>query len=225
MATPLADHRAVRRAHGGTVHDVVMAVLAGALRSWLQRRGQRLSAATTVRAMVPVSVRGRSRAGAGNEISAHLVDLPVGLADPLARLADVSPPLLHELGARVAGRHAGRLYDVLVTTLPGPPRVLYAHGAPLLDLFPMVPLGSGQAVAFGVVTCAGNADYGITTDNDAVPDVDALADALRESLAELVARAGAAARRELMAELGLGPGHGTSRSTGSPATASTDPPV
>lgn len=216
LRATLADHRTVRRAHGGTVNDVVLAVVAGGLRRWLAGRGQEPSPEVLVRALVPVSVRGRDRGagdgGGGNGISAHLVDLPVGLDDPLERLARVraamderkrrgpvpvdvlsalagaAPPALHELGARLAGRHAGRLYDVLVSNVPGPPRELYARGAPLLDLFPAVPLGAGQAVAVGVASYAGGLHYGITADGDAVPDVDDLAAALEEALAELVVR-------------------------------------
>jgi WS/DGAT/MGAT family acyltransferase len=213
LRSTLADHRTVRRAHGGTVNDVVLAVVAGGLRRWLAGRGQEPSPEVHVRALVPVSLRGRDRGtGTGNGISAHLVDLPVGLDDPLERLARVraamderkrrgpvpvdvlsalagaAPPALHELGARLAGRHAGRLYDVLVSNVPGPPRPLYARGAPLLDLFPAVPLGAGQAVAVGVASYAGGLHYGITADGDAVPDVDDLAAALEEALAELVVR-------------------------------------
>jgi diacylglycerol O-acyltransferase / wax synthase len=212
LRATLADHRAVRRAHGGTVNDVVLAVIAGGLRRWLAARGEDLAPAVCVRAMVPVSMRARDRGATGNGISAHLVDLPVGSADPLERLARVRaamderkrrgpavvdavaafagalPPPLHELGARIAGRHPGRLFDVLVSNVPGPPRTLYAAGAPLLDLFPLVPLGSGQAVAIGVASYAGALHYGITVDSGAVPDVDGLAAAIEEALAELVVR-------------------------------------
>jgi WS/DGAT/MGAT family acyltransferase len=161
---------------------------------------------------VPVSVRARGRGAEGNSISAHLVDLPVGLADPverlarvraamderkrrgpvavngLAALAGVVPSPLHELGTRVAGRHAGRVFDVLVSNVPGPPRTLYTAGAPLLDLYPLVPLARGQAVAIGVASYAGALHYGITADSGVVPDVDDLAAALEEALAELVVR-------------------------------------
>ena len=212
LRATLADHRAVRRAHGGTVNDVVLAVVAGGLRRWLAARGEEPAAGASVRAMIPVSLRSRHRGAFGNGISAHLVDLPLGLPDPLERMARIRaamderkrrgpaavdalttlvgavPPPLHELGVRVAGRHAGRLYDVLISNVPGPPRTLYAGGAPMLDLFPVVPLGGGQAVAVGVASYAGALHYGITADGGAVPDVDALAAALEEALAELVVR-------------------------------------
>jgi diacylglycerol O-acyltransferase / wax synthase len=220
----LADHRTVRRAHGGTVNDIVLAVVAGGLRRWLAGRGDEPAAGACVRAMVPVSARSRDRGAAGNGISAHLVDLPVGLDDPLARLARVRaamnerkrrgptgvdalavvagvvPAAVHELGARFAGRQAGWLYDVLVSNVPGPPRPLYAGGAELLDLHPVVPLAAGQAVAIGVASYAGALHYGITADGSAVPDVDALAAALEESLAELVVRSPRPAARPVARE-------------------------
>ena len=216
VRTALADHRAVRRAHGGTVNDVVLAVVAGGLRRWLTDRGAPLPGGSAVRALVPVSVRARTRGGSadppGNSISACLLDLPVSEPDPVARLAAVraamaeqkrgghavaaaalvglaglAPPVVHSLGVRLASRYSSRIYNVLVTNVPGPPRPLYAMGARMLDLYPVVPLAGGQAVAVGVTTYDGAVHYGLTADRDAAPDVDALADALAGALAELLA--------------------------------------
>jgi diacylglycerol O-acyltransferase / wax synthase len=214
--TALADHQAVRKAHGGTVNDVVLAVVAGALRGWMITRGEPLTADVTVRALVPVSVRARSRdAAAGNSISAYFVDLPVAEPDPVRRLALVreameghkrggravgaasvmglvglAPPIMHSLGARLAGQFSSRLYNVLVTNVPGPPRPLYALGARMLDMFPVVPLAGGQAVAIGATSFDGGMHYGLTADRDALSDVDVLAAAMSSSLAELVAAGG-----------------------------------
>jgi diacylglycerol O-acyltransferase / wax synthase len=218
--TTLADHRRVRKTHGGTVNDVVLAVVAGGLRRWLIGRGEPLTARTTVRALVPVSVRARAgrnganapgNSAAGNSISAYLVDLPVTVADPVERLAVVreamerhkrsghavgaaaliglvglAPPSLHSLGVRLAGQYSSRIYNVLVSNVPGPPRPLYAMGARMLDMFPVVPLAGGQAVAIGITSYDGGVHYGLTADRDAMPDVDVLATALQESLAELL---------------------------------------
>ncbi|WP_300008049.1 wax ester/triacylglycerol synthase family O-acyltransferase [Pseudonocardia sp.] len=211
---PLSGHRAVRKAHGGTVNDVVLAVVAGALRHWMISRGEPLTRGTAVRALVPVSVRARagSSGGEGNKISAYFVDLPVAEEDPVARLTAVrgameahkrggravgaarlvglvglAPPIVHSLGARLAGQYSSRLYNVLVTNVPGPPRPLYAHGARMLDMFPVVPLGGGQAVAVGVTSYDGAMHYGLTADRDAMPDVDVLATALQDSLTDLLA--------------------------------------
>ncbi|HYH29838.1 MAG TPA: wax ester/triacylglycerol synthase family O-acyltransferase [Pseudonocardia sp.] len=215
LRTSLADHRAVRRAHGGTVNDVVLTVVAGALRRWLISRGEPLTADTAVRAMVPVSVRARARGGpAGNSISAYLVDLPVTEEDPLARLAvlkeamevhkrggqavgaaalmrlvGLAPPIVHSLGARLASQFSSNFYNVLVTNVPGPPRPLYAMGARMRDMFPVVPLAGGQAVAIGITSYDGGVHYGLTADRDALPDVDVLVAALADALAELRALA------------------------------------
>ena len=211
--TTLEDHRAVRKEHGGTVNDVVLAVVAGALRRWMISRGEPLTADVVVRALVPVSVRARNRdAATGNSISAYFVDLPVAEPDPLRRLAVVreamqehkrggraieassmiglvglAPPIVHSLGARLASQFSSRLYNVLVTNVPGPSRPLYAMGAQMLDMFPVVPLAGGQAVAIGITSYAGGVHYGLTADRDALPDVDVLASAMSAALAELVA--------------------------------------
>lgn len=235
-ATTLADHRAVRAVRGGTVNDVVLAVVAGALRHWMMTRGEPLTERATVRALVPVSIRARrgtpavpengngtaaaptggTAAASGNSISAYFVELPVGEPDPLRRLALVSrvmsahkaggqavaattlirlaglaPPTLHSLGVRLASQFSSQLYNVLVTNVPGPPRPLYALGARMLDMYPVVPLAGGQAVSVGVTSYDGGLYYGLNADRDALPDVDVLANALTDALAELVAAAGA----------------------------------
>jgi WS/DGAT/MGAT family acyltransferase len=220
--TTLADHRAVRAACGGTVNDVVLAVVAGALRRWMMTRGEPLTARTSVRALVPVSVRARrgtpdgdtAAAVSGNSISAYFVDLPVGEPDPLRRLARVSramaahkasgqavgattlirlaglaPVALHSLGVRLTSEFSSQLYNVLVTNVPGPPRPLYALGARMLDMHPVVPLAGGQAVSLGVTSYDGGMYYGLTADRDAMPDVDVLAVAVTDALAELVGAA------------------------------------
>jgi diacylglycerol O-acyltransferase / wax synthase len=211
--TTLADHRAVRKAHGGTVNDVVLAVVAGALRQWMISRGEPLTSDVSVRALVPVSVRARRRDDVGgNSISAYFLDLPVAEPDPVRRLAVVrdameehkrsgraveatamirlvglAPPIVHSLGARLASQFSSRLYNVLVTNVPGPPCPLYALGARMLDMFPVVPLAGGQAVAIGITSYDGGVHYGLTADRDALPDVDVLAAAMSDALAELVA--------------------------------------
>ena len=219
--TTLADHRAVRAELGGTVNDVVLAVVTGALRRWMMTRGEPLTAGASVRALVPVSVRGRRGAApatggggpaAGNSISAYFVDLPVGEDDPLRRFARVSaamavhkagwqavgattlirlaglaPPTLHSLGVRLASQFSSQVYNVLVTNVPGPPRPLYAMGARMLDMYPVVPLAGGQAVSIGITSYDGAMHYGLNADRDAMTDVDVLAAALTDALDELVA--------------------------------------
>jgi diacylglycerol O-acyltransferase / wax synthase len=208
--TELDDYKLVRKAHGGTVNDVVLAVVAGALRTWLLTRGEPVLPSTTVRAMVPVSVRAEDSSG-GNRVSSYLVDLPVGESSPIVRLARVSyemrglkdvhqsvgadvlvglsgfaPPTIHSLGARVASSLSRRLYNVVVTNVPGPQFPLYAGGARMLEVFPVVPLAKGQAVSIGLTSYDGGVYFGMNADRDAMSDIDVLGQLIEESLAELV---------------------------------------
>ncbi|MCW2605776.1 MAG: acyltransferase [Frankiales bacterium] len=210
--TSLEDYKAVRRAHGGTVNDVVLATVSGALRTWLLTRGEPVLPTSSVRAMVPVSVRSDAEKGElGNRVSSYFVDLPVGERDPVVRLAQVSfamrghkesgqsvgadalvqlsgfaPPTIHTLGARVASSMTRRLFNLVVTNVPGPQFPLYAAGAKMLEMYPVVPLAKGQAVSIGLTSYDGGVYYGLNADRDAMPDVDVLASCLEESLAELV---------------------------------------
>jgi WS/DGAT/MGAT family acyltransferase len=210
--TDLDDYKRVRKTHGGTVNDVVLATVAGALRTWLLTRGEAVTPATTVRAMVPVSVRSDDPKGQlGNRVSSYFVELPVGEGNPVMRLHQVSfamrghkesgqsvgadalvqlsgfaPPTLHSLGARVASGFTRRLFNLVVTNVPGPQFPLYAAGARLLEMYPVVPLAKGQAVSVGLTSYDGGVFYGLNADRDAMPDIDVLATCLEESLAELV---------------------------------------
>ncbi|HEY0485065.1 MAG TPA: wax ester/triacylglycerol synthase family O-acyltransferase [Mycobacteriales bacterium] len=212
--TALADYKAVRKAHGGTVNDVVLATVAGALRSWMLTRGEPVTPATIVRAMAPVSVRAEEDE-TENRVSTYLVDLPIGEPSPIMRLHQVSyamkghkdagqavgadalvrisgfaPPTLHALGARTASGLSRRLFNLIVTNVPGPQSPLYAAGAEMLEVYPVVPLAKGQAVSIGLTSYNGGVYYGLTADRDAMPDVDVLAQLIEESLAELVGLSG-----------------------------------
>jgi len=213
--TTLDDYRRVRRAHGGTINDVVLATVSGALRTWLLTRGEKVAPTTVVRAMVPVSVRTDADKGElGNRVSAYFVDLPVGEgsavmrlhqvsfamrghkesgaavgADTLVSLTGFAPPTIHALGARAASVMTRRLFNLVVTNVPGPQFPLYAAGARLLSMHPVVPLAKNQAVAIGLTSYDGGVYYGLNADRDAMPDVDVLAACIEESLAELVGSA------------------------------------
>jgi hypothetical protein len=110
-------------------------------------------------------------------------------ATTLIRLAGLAPVALHSLGVRLTSEFSSQLYNVLVTNVPGPPRPLYALGARMLDMHPVVPLAGGQAVSLGVTSYDGGMYYGLTADRDAMPDVDVLAVAVTDALAELVGAA------------------------------------
>jgi len=219
--TELEDYKKVRKLGGGTVNDVVLATVAGAIRGWMLSRGESVMPSSTVRAMVPVSVRGDSESGtSGNRVSSYLVDLPVGEPNPTVRLSQVSyamkahkesgqsvgaealvalsgfaPPTLHALGARAANSFTRRLFNVVVTNVPGPQFPLYASGARMLEMFPVIPLAAGQALSIGLTSYDGGVFYGLNADRDAMHDVEVLGSLLEESLAELVAVTSGAHRR------------------------------
>jgi WS/DGAT/MGAT family acyltransferase len=210
--TDLDDYKRVRKAHGGTVNDVVLATVAGALRVWMLTRGESVTPATSARAMVPVSVRGDEQVGGlGNRVSAYFVDLPIGEPSPVVRLHQISyamkahkesgqsvaadaivalsgfaPPTIHSAAARLSSRLSRRLFNVVVTNVPGPQFPLYAAGAQMLECYPVVPLSKGQAVSIGLTSYNGGVFYGLNADRDAMPDVDVLAQCIEEALAELV---------------------------------------
>ncbi len=212
-ATSLDDYKRIRKTHGGTVNDVVLATVAGALRIWLLTRGEAVVPSTTVRAMVPVSVRTQDQAGdLGNRVSSYFVDLPVGEpspavrlhqvsyamkghkdsgqsvgADALVRLSGFAPPTIHSAAARLASGLTRRLFNVVVTNVPGPQFPLYAAGAQMIDCYPVVPLAKGQAVTIGLTSYNGGVYYGMNADRDSMPDVDVLAGCIEESLGELLA--------------------------------------
>ncbi len=220
--TQLEDYRKVRAAHGCSVNDVVLTVVSGALRNWLLSRGEPVTATTSVRAMVPLSVRGQddvpSSANSGrhgNRVSSFLVDLPVGEPSPIVRLHHVrhtmrehtsngqsvgadtlvriggfAPPTLHALGARAASGMSKRIFNLVVTNVPGPQFPLYAAGARMLEMFPVVPLAKGQALAIGLTSYDGGVFFGFNGDRDAMPDVDVLAGTVGEALDELVSTVG-----------------------------------
>ena len=219
--TDLEDYKKVRKHRGSTVNDVVLATISGAIRGWLLSRGEPVTPSTTIRAMVPVSIRGDGESGQpGSRVSSYLVDLPVGEPSPMVRLSQVSyamkahkesgqsvgaealaalsgfaPPTLHALGARAASSFTRRLFNVVVTNVPGPQFPLFASGARMLEMFPVIPLAAGQAVSIGLTSYDGGVFFGLNADRDAMHDVEVLASLIEESLAELVAAASSGARR------------------------------
>jgi WS/DGAT/MGAT family acyltransferase len=218
----LVDVKHVRHALGGTINDVLLAVITGALRSWLQARGHPVQQGDVLRAMLPMSIAvpasGSGHAG-GNRVSATLVELPVGEADPAVRLQQISyqlafldesshfvgaeaivgiagfgPPTLHALGARVGATVSSRLYNLVITNVPGPQRPLYAAGSRMVAAYPVVPLTQQQALSIGVISYDGGIYIGLYADRDALVDIDVLASCLEESLEELLDRCRSALR-------------------------------
>ncbi|WP_406628968.1 wax ester/triacylglycerol synthase domain-containing protein [Amycolatopsis sp. WGS_07] len=206
-----ADLRRIRRTHGGTTNDVVLAVLSGALREWLVNRGIRATG-RSVRALIPVSVRGRAAEQVGgNKLSGYLCDLPIGVDDPVRRLTEVReamarnkaagptrgagafpllaervPAALHWLGTRTAGLAAPLLFDLVVTTVPVPPARHALAGSPLTQVYPFVPLAPRQAVGIAVAPYRDSVHIGLQANREAVEDLGSLRDAVAKSAAELL---------------------------------------
>ncbi|MBK6047675.1 wax ester/triacylglycerol synthase domain-containing protein, partial [Streptomyces sp. MBT55] len=206
------DLQRIRRAEGGTANDILLAVVAGALRRWMAERGESLPAVDP-RALVPVSRRRPGGATAsGNRLSAYLLGLPVTSADPRSRLravrtamdrnkaagplkgagavavlADQLPPLAHRFGAPLAANAARMLFDVLVTSVPLPRSALSLGGCPLTALYPMAPLARGQSLAVALSTYGGRVHVGLVADGKALPDLDRLAAAVEDEFTELYA--------------------------------------
>ncbi|MFK4208575.1 wax ester/triacylglycerol synthase family O-acyltransferase [Streptomyces sp. NPDC030920] len=202
----------IRRAAGGTTNDVLLAVVAGALRRWMHERGEPRPGEDP-RALVPVSRRRPGQTAAtGNKLSAYLLGLPVGEPDPWKRLgavraamdrnkaagpfrgagavavlADQLPSLAHRFGAPLAGNAARMLFDVLVTSVPLPRSALSLGGCPLRAVYPMAPLARGQALAVALSTYGGRVRVGLVADGKAVPDLERLARCADEEVAELLA--------------------------------------
>ncbi len=213
VATELEDYRRVRRVHGGTVNDVVLATVTGGLRSWLMTRAESVHGSRSLRAMVPMSVidSDLEPTSLGSQVAGHLLSLPIGESSPVVRLHQVSyalkahketgravaadrlagvagfaPTTFHALGSRVAAAETRRVFNLVITNVPGPQFPLYAAGAQMLESYPVPPLLPGHALAIGVTSYDGHVYYGLNGDRDALPDLDVLGQCLREALEELV---------------------------------------
>lgn len=207
----LDDVHRIRKTVGGTVNDVLIAVVAGALRRWLDERGDG-SEGVAPRALIPVSKRRpRTAYPQGNRLSGYLIRLPVDDPDPLARLASVRdamdrnkdagpnrgagavalladhvPALAHRLGGPLVGQAARIWFDLLVTSVPLPSLGLKLGGHPLTAVFPFAPLAPGHSLAVAVSTYRGSVHYGLVADAEAVPDLDLFATAVSKEVAALI---------------------------------------
>ena len=209
------EFKAVRTAFGGTVNDVVLTAITGGFRELLAGRGELSSEKLVVRSMVPVSVRKPGEKGQmDNRVSAVFVDLPVGLPDPVDRLAavrgqmdeykktmsaldvpsiiamgDYVAPTLLSLGVRAA-MQAGQLWCQAVTTnVPGPRFPLYVLGQRMISAHAYVPIAGGTRASIGIFSYLNTMTFGINADFDSFPDVDVLSGGIRSSIDELLALA------------------------------------
>lgn len=196
-----------------SVNDVVLATVAGGLREWLMTRGEPITNSSTLRAMVPLSVEGgEDDSHVGGPVVAAFVDLPIGEPSAAMRLQQVSyrmskqlsggrsigaagiaglagfaAPTLHSLAARAASAMSRRMFNLVISNVPGPQEARFAGPARLLASYPVIPLAEGQALAVGLTSYDGRVYLGLNADRDAMPDLDVLADCIHSALAELVA--------------------------------------
>jgi diacylglycerol O-acyltransferase / wax synthase len=213
----LATFKRIKDALGGTVNDVVLAAVTGSLRSWLHRRGVRTEG-LELRALVPVSIRGEDERGnLGNRIALMRGPLPVYVEDPARRLRTISQEMeglkrsKQALGAEVISRFndfapptllaqasrinfSTRLFNTIVTNVPGPQLPLYVLGRELEEVFPVAFLPQNHALAIAIMSYNGKVGFGLLGDYDSMEDIESIADGVNESLAELEQAAGAAAK-------------------------------
>jgi diacylglycerol O-acyltransferase / wax synthase len=209
----LADFKAVKDGLGGTVNDVVLTVVAGALRRFLHSRGVRTEG-LELRAQIPVSLRAEDERGQlGNRLAVMRGPLPVYIKDPVARLRyvkeamdglkeskqavgaevlagvqNLAPPTILAQASRL--NFSTRLFNTIVTNVPGPQFPLYILGRELEDLFPVGFLPKNHALFTAIMSYNGHLSFGLLGDYDALPDIDVIADGIEASLAELVQAAG-----------------------------------
>lgn len=208
LTLSLDDVREVKQRLGGTVNDVVLATVSGAVRSFLDRR--RVDPGEiSFRALTPVSVRSREdRRPSGNRISMWLVDLPVAEPDPAVRLEKIrettsklkesnqalgakalvqatewTGSTLLSLGVQLIERT--RPFNLVVTNVPGPQVPLYLLGAELQSCFPVVPLWANQGLGVAIFSYRGALCWGFNADWDLLPDLAVFADGIAASFAEL----------------------------------------
>jgi diacylglycerol O-acyltransferase / wax synthase len=219
MRFPLADLKEIKNRLGGTVNDVFLATVSGALARWLRRRGVRTEG-LELRGIVPVSIRADEQKGAlGNRIAAMLGPLPVYATDPrdrlrivsqamkglkeskqavgaetLTRLQDFAPPTILAQASRL--NFSPRAYNLLVTNVPGPQFPLYLIGRELQELAPVPFLAPERALAVAIMSYNGNVDVGLIGDYDAMSDLDEFGHDIEVSVEELRATARAESQRE-----------------------------
>jgi diacylglycerol O-acyltransferase len=234
----LAELKRVKDAHGGTVNDVILSIVAGGIGRYLRARGHE-TAGVELRAMVPVSIRATDERGAlGNRITAMMAPLPIGEEDPverlrilsaemgdlkssgqavgaeiLTKLTDFAPTTIASQAARL--QSAQRFFNLVVTNVPGPQFPLYVLGRKMESIFPMVPLARRQALCVGIMSYNGQVNFGLIGDYDAMADLDSFALDLEAATAETTATVARKPKRRAKAKAsanGTGPVASESRS-------------
>jgi len=209
----LAEFKAIKDSLGGTLNDVVLTCVSLALGRYLRDHGTDTEG-LELKAMVPVSVRADSERGAlGNKVAAMWAPMPVGVRDPaeclsavtramadlkqsgqavgaqvLTNLAGFAPPTILSQAARLQARQ--RFFNLVVTNVPGPQFPLYVLGRRLQVLYPVVPLARRQALGIAVMSYDGHLGFGLLGDYDALPDLETIAQDLKQAIGSLARAAG-----------------------------------
>ncbi len=203
---PLEELRTIRQAYGTTINDVILAAVAGGIRTYLMRRGEEPVA---LKVMVPVNVRSPGDV-LGNHISFVFAELPCDDPDPLGRLYQVHASMTRckrdgepegsDLVLKAASRTpvtvqqalsrfiaSPRAFNLVVSNIPGPTVPMYMLGCQLQAVYPMVPLADHHAVSVGMITVHDQACFGVYADRQALPDVNVLAQDIDDAITELLA--------------------------------------
>ena len=216
--TSLDELKAIRTALGGTVNDVVLAVITGAFRDLLLERGEPVDDAV-LHSLVPVSVRPVDDRTPNNQVATMIAELPIGIGDPVERLdslrqqmtalkashevevseamnalAGFTPPMLYALGLRSASATLRRIpqrnVNTVTTNVPGPQFPLYALGHEMIEYLPYVPLSQGVRIGVAILSYNGQVRFGVTGEYDTMPEVQWFCTRIEACLGELSERAG-----------------------------------
>ncbi len=219
----LSDVKQIRAQHGGTINDVVLAVITNGFRELLESRGESVNG-HIIRTLVPVSVRDESDRGTtNNKVSAMFAELPVHIADPVRRLDALHEQMLHlkqsgqaiaaerltamggfapavllALGGRVATRLPQSSVNTVTTNVPGPQKPLYLAGRRMLEAFPFVPLGGHVRIGVAIFSYDGGINFGVTGDLDTARDIDVLCRGIERGVEQLLGKPTTAPPRAAM---------------------------
>ncbi len=211
-ASNIAEIKKIRKAHGGSVNDVVLTVIANGFRELILARGEPI-AGMCVRTLVPVSLRREEQHGEfNNRVSAMFAELPMDIEDPVKRLAAIrsqmgdlkehhqaaaaetltslsgfAPPALLALGARLFAGLEQHAVQTVTTNVPGPRHTLYAAGRRMLTAYPYVPLAGSVRIGIAIFSYVGNLTFGITGDWETTEDIDLLANGIEAGMKDLLA--------------------------------------
>ena len=207
----MADVKQIRKAHGATVNDVVLAAITNGFRELLISRDESVEG-RVIRTLVPVSVRAEEERGTyNNKVSAMFAELPVELEDPIERLdalheqmqelkssgqavaaerltalSGFAPAMLLSLAGRVGSRLPQSSINTVTTNVPGPQQPLYLTGRRMLEAFPFVPLGGHVRIGVAIFSYDGGINFGVTGDRDNAPDIEVLCNGIERGVADLL---------------------------------------